>query len=135
MQMWAANREGNSNPFPYKVGSYAKSALRFQPRSIVQALQTVSRVEMNAQTKGALDTVCNAIRSCRLFKLDTAVVVIHRMTTHFRYSQDEYKPKEDSNRETLVPSNRVMLRRAFRRSTLRLTLGLRQTTDRTSVNR
>src|SRR5579864_1304058 len=80
MQMWVANREGNSNPFPYKVGSYAKSALRFQPRSIVQALQTVSRVEMNAQTKGALDTVCNAIRSCRLFKLDTAVVVIHRMT-------------------------------------------------------
>jgi len=45
--------------YGWKLSSKAK-ALRFQPRAIVGAQETLSRVEMNAQLRGALDTVSRA---------------------------------------------------------------------------
>jgi len=54
-------------------------ALRFQPFSIMLPLAPLSRVEMNA--KGApLIAAARAQQPCRLFLLDTTVVVIDRMT-------------------------------------------------------
>src|SRR5215471_6068991 len=44
--------------------------LRFQPRSIMGARETLSRVEMNAQLRGALDSVSRAGAPVCLFSLD-----------------------------------------------------------------
>ena len=45
--------------YGWKLSSKAKT-LRFQPRAMLGAQETLSRVEMNAPLRGALDTVSRA---------------------------------------------------------------------------
>jgi len=48
-------------PFPLRLEAPLKAKpLRFQPRSIIGSRETLSRVEMNAQHRGALDNVSRA---------------------------------------------------------------------------
>lgn len=54
--------------FPLGLEAPLKAkALRFQPRSIMGARETLSRVEMNAQNRGALDSVSRAAAPVCLF--------------------------------------------------------------------
>ena len=59
--MSESKKKAKPNPFPLRLEAPLKAkALRFQPRSIVGARATLSRVEMNAQHQGALDSVARA---------------------------------------------------------------------------
>jgi len=60
--MSEAREKAKAKPISGKVGSSAQkqTQLRFQPRSIMGARKTLSRVEMNAQLRGALDSVFRA---------------------------------------------------------------------------
>ncbi|HYY68635.1 MAG TPA: hypothetical protein VE734_02800, partial [Terriglobales bacterium] len=58
LQVMSEVQKQKQNPFPLRLEAQPKAkALRFQPGSIVGALETLSRVEMNAQHQGALDSV------------------------------------------------------------------------------
>src|SRR5215472_289907 len=59
--MSEARKKQKQNPFPLRLEAQLKAkALRFQPRSIMGARETLSRVQMNAQQRGALDSVSRA---------------------------------------------------------------------------
>src|SRR5215472_3629120 len=80
--MSEASKSKSKTHFPLRLEAPLKAkALRFQPRSIMGARETLSRVEMNAQLRGALDSVSRADSPlCLFFLLTKAVVVIHGMT-------------------------------------------------------
>src|SRR5215472_1933184 len=80
--MSEASKSKSKTHFPLRLEAPLKAkALRFQPRSIMGARETLSRVEMNAQLRGALDSVSRADSPlCLFFLLTKAVVVIHEMT-------------------------------------------------------
>ena len=66
------------NPFPLRLEAQPKAkALRFQPGSIVGALETLSRVEMNAHTRAPLTAFPAPMHRS---VLTLAVVLIHGMT-------------------------------------------------------
>ena len=88
--MSEARKKQKQNPFRLRLEAPLKAkALRFQPRSIMGARETLSRVEMNAQQRGALDSVSRADAPVclffLLFLLTRAHVVIHEMTDTLRY--------------------------------------------------
>src|SRR6516164_7637806 len=59
--MSEVRKSQKQNPLPGRLEAPLKAkALRFQPRSIMGARETLSRVEKNAQLQGALDSVSRA---------------------------------------------------------------------------
>ncbi len=59
--MSQASKSKTKTHFPLRLEAPLKAkALRFQPRSILGARETLSRVKMNAQRQGALDSVSRA---------------------------------------------------------------------------
>ena len=66
--MSEVRKSQKQNPLPLRLEAPLKAkALRFQPRSIMGARETLSGVEMNAQPRGALDSVSRADAPVCLF--------------------------------------------------------------------
>jgi hypothetical protein len=77
-----------TKPFPLRW-KLRYEALRFHPVSIVVPLPPLSRVEMNASA-APLTAAARAQEQCRLFLLDSAVVVIDGMTGVLLYLKTEW---------------------------------------------
>ena len=80
----SAKNKDQSNTLQGRLEAQLKAkALRFPPGSIVGALETPSRVKMNAKT-GALDCVSSAMPSSVFFALDAGRCRHRRNDNTFR---------------------------------------------------
>jgi hypothetical protein len=77
----SARNKGNSKTLQGRLKAQLKAtALRFQPSSIVGALETPSRVKMNAASAAPLTAFPARCPRLSFLRLTPAVVVIDRMT-------------------------------------------------------